>query len=129
MGFNLTLSPLTLSPPGNARSPYCLLKCPHHKKMLLSHNHTHRHAKSTETTHSTHCTQLPSCNCDLSGVVVKWCPMRMLSAPLHHQSLGNDKPIYRNYLSTYPVVTIVHGWTTLVRARLTDRPINQRISL
>lgn len=74
---------------------------------LLSHNHIHRHAESTGSTHST---QLPSCNCDLSGTVVKWCPMRVLLALLHYQSLGNDKTIYRSYLSTYSVVAFVHLW-------------------
>lgn len=75
--------------------------------MLLLHNHIHRYAESTGSTHST---QLPSCNCDLSGAVVKWCPIRVLLALLHYQSLGNDKTIYRSYLSTYPVVAFVHVW-------------------
>lgn len=40
---------------------------------------------------------------------MKWGLMHMLSALLHYQGLGNDKTIYKSYLSTYPVVAIVHG--------------------
>lgn len=115
MGFNLTLSPLPFSPPANTRGPHCRLTCPHHRQRFC-HIITHMDKQKVQGLHSTHCTQLPSCNCDLSGIVVKWCPMHMLLALLHYKSLGNDKTIYRSYLSTYPQWLELDG--------LTDRLIN-----